>query len=200
LDGAALREAHRAALVRDRMTVAVVGDITAAEAGPMLDRLFGDLPVGGPPLPLPAQPATAGALSVIDLDIPQSMVLFGHAGIARDDPDFVPAFVMNHILGGGGFGSRLTEELRERRGLTYGISTSLATNDYGPMVIGRFSSANARVADALAIVREEWLRMAGEGVTEAELEAAKRYLTGAYPLRFDGYGRIAGQLLALQMA
>src|SRR5690606_24478730 len=113
---------------------------------------------------------------------------------------FVPAFVMNHILGGGGFGSRLTEELRERRGLTYGISTSLATNDYGPMVIGRFSSANARVAEALAIVREEWLRMAGEGVTEAELEAAKRYLTGAYPLRFDGYGRIAGQLLALQMA
>lgn len=200
LDAAALREAHRAALVRERMTVAVVGDISEAEAGAMLDRLFGDLPAGGPPLPEVAEPATEGALRVIDLDIPQSLVLFGHAGITRDDPDFVPAFVMNHILGGGGFGSRLTDEVRERRGLTYGISTSLATYDYGPLIVGGFSSANARVADALAIVRAEWARMAEGGVTDAELEAAKRYLTGAYPLHFDGYGSIADQLLGLQVA
>jgi zinc protease len=177
----------------------VVGDITAAEVGPMLDRLFGDLPEGGPDLPPAAEPALAGQLSVIDLAIPQSVVAFAQPGIPRDDPDFIPAFVMNHILGGGGFGSRLTEELREQRGLTYGIGVSLATSDYGPLIAGRFSTANARAAEALALIRAEWTRMAEEGVTQAELDAAKRYLTGAYPLRFDGYGRIANQLLGLQI-
>ena len=107
---------------------------------------------------------------------------------------------MDHILGGGGFGSRLTEEVREKRGLTYGISTWLDPGDFGWLYMGGFSSANARVGEALDIVRAEWRRMAEAGVTAQELEAAKRYLTGAYPLRFDGNGRIAGQLLSLQAA
>jgi zinc protease len=200
LDADAMRDAHRAALTRDRLMIAVVGDIDAERLGPMLDRLFGDLPGTGAPLPQVAEPATSGNLSVIDLDIPQSVVVFGHAGIPRDDPDFIPAFVMDHILGGGGFGSRLTEEVREKRGLTYGIYTYLAPGDFGALYMGRFSSANGRVAEALDIVRAEWARMAEGGVTEAELEAAKRYLTGAYPLRFDGYGSIADQLLGLQVA
>ena len=105
----------------------MVGDITAAELGPLLDRLFGDLPATGPAAARRSpRPRPPGTLAVIDLDIPQSVVVFGHGGIARDDPDFIPAFVMDHILGGGGFGSRLTEEVRERRGLTYGIYTYLA--------------------------------------------------------------------------
>jgi len=200
LDAEAVRAAHRAALAKDRLMIAVVGDIDAERLGPMLDRLFGDLPETGAPLPAVAEPATAGTLSVIDLDIPQSVVVFGHAGIPRDDPDFIPAFVMDQILGGGGFGSRLTEEVREKRGLTYGIYTYLAPGDFGALYMGRFSSANGRVAEALGILREEWARMAEEGVTEAELEDAKRYLTGAYPLRFDGNERIADQLLGLQTA
>ncbi len=200
LDVEAIREAHRAALVRDRLMVAVVGDITAAELGPLLDDLFGDLPTGGPDLPPVAEARSPGTLQVVDLDIPQSVVMFGHEGIPRDDPDFIPAFVMDHILGGGGFGSRLTEEVREKRGLTYGIYTYLAPGDYGWLYLGRFSSANARAAEAMEIVRDEWARMAGEGVTEEELETAKRYLTGAYALRFDGNSRIAGQLLGLQTA
>jgi zinc protease len=200
LDVAAIRAAHRAALVRDRLTVAVVGDITAEELGPLLDDLFGDLPTGGPELPPVADARSPGTLQVIDLDIPQSVVMFGHEGIPRDDPDFIPAFVMDHILGGGGFGSRLTEEVREKRGLTYGIYTWLAPGDYGWLYLGRFSSANARAAEAMEIVRDEWARMAREGVTEEELETAKRYLTGAYALRFDGNARIVSQLLGLQTA
>ena len=124
----------------------MVGDITAAELGPLLDDVFGGLPESGAPLPPVAAPALSGGLTVVDLDIPQSVVLFGQPGIARDDPDFFPAYVLNHILGGGGFGSRLTDEVREKRGLTYGISTSLAPNDFGWLYMGRFSSANARVA------------------------------------------------------
>ncbi len=200
LDLDAIRAIHAATMVRDRLMVAVVGDIDAEELGPLLDRLFGDLPQNGGSLPSVAEAQAPGTLQVIDLAIPQSVVMFGHGGIPRDDPDFIPAFVMDHILGGGGFGSRLTEEVREKRGLTYGVYTYLAPSDYGWLYLGRFSSANERVAEAIEIVRDEWARMAKEGVTEAELEDAKRYLTGAYPLRFDGNGRIAGQLLGLQTA
>jgi zinc protease len=195
-----IRAARAAALTTDRLAIAVVGAIGPDELGPLLDHVFGDLPRQGPPLPPVATAEAPGTVTVIDLDIPQSVVTFGHAGIARDDPDFIPAFVLDHILGGGGFGSRLTEEIRERRGLTYGISTWLAPNDFGWLYLGGFSSANDRVAEALDLVRAEWGRIAAEGVTEAELDAAKRYLTGAYALRFDGNARIAGQLLGLQNA
>jgi zinc protease len=91
-------------------------------------------------------------------------------------------------------------ELREERGLTYGVATWLAPGDFGALYMGGFSSANARVAEALAIVRAEWARMAAEGVTEAELDAAKRYQTGAYPLRFDGNGSIAEELIGVMTA
>jgi zinc protease len=192
--------AREAALTTDRLAIAVVGAIGPDELGPLLDRLFGDLPRQGPALPPPASIVANGTVDVIDLDIPQSVVMFGHAGIARDDPDFIPAVVLDHILGGGGFGSRLTEEIRERRGLTYGIATWLATNDLGALYLGSFSSSNETVAEAIDLVRAEWARIATDGVTEAELDAAKRYLTGAYPLRFDGNARIAGQLLGLQIA
>jgi len=195
-----LRAAQAAALDRDRLRLAVVGAISAEELGPLLDELFGELPARGPALPPVATPVAAGGTEVIDLDIPQSVVVFGHAGIMRDDPDFVPAFVLDHILGGGGFGSRLTEEMREKRGLTYGVYTYLAPGDFGALYMGSFSSANARVAEAIGILHAEWARMAEDGVSEAELEAAKRYLTGAYPLRFDGNARIADQLLGLQTA
>lgn len=195
-----LRAVHEAALTRDRLSIAVVGDITAEELGPMLDRLFGDLPAAGPELPPVAEAEAPGTLQVVELAIPQSVVVFGHDGIARDDPDFVPAFVLDHVLGGGGFGSRLTTEVREKRGLTYGIYTYLAPGEFGWLYMGGFSSANARVGEALDVVRSEWRRMAEEGVTPDELEAAKRYLTGAYPLRFDGNASIANQLLGLQTA
>jgi zinc protease len=200
LDAEAVRAAHEAMLVRDRLMVAVVGDITADELAPMLDELFGGLPESGPPLPPVAEAAAPGTVTVIDLDIPQSVVLFGHGGIARSDPDFIPAFVLDHILGGGGFGSRLMDEAREKRGLTYGIYTYLAPDDFGWLYLGRFSSANARAGEAMDIVRAEWARIAAGGVTETELENSKRFLTGAYPLRFDGNSRIAEQLLGLQTA
>jgi zinc protease len=197
LDAGAMRAAHAAALTRDRLQVAVVGAITAAELAPLLDRLFGELPASGPPLPPAAAPEAAGTVTVIDLDIPQTVVLFGTPGLARLDPDFVPAFVMNHVLGGGGFSSRLMQELRERRGLTYGIATWLVPDDLGPMLMGRFSTGNARADEAVALVRDAWAAMAETGVSEAELAAAKRYLTGAWPLRFDGNRRIAEQLIGM---
>ena len=128
------------------------------------------------------------------------MVMFGNAGILNDDPDFIPAMLMDYVLGGGSLGTRLSEEMRVKRGLTYGVYTWLAAGQFGGLYMGSFSSSNERVAEALRILRAEWIRMAEHGVSEAELASAKRFLTGEFPLRFDGNARIAAQLLGLQLA
>ena len=170
--------AHKGALARDRVYVAAVGDITAQELGALLDHLLGDLPATGATLPPRAEYALTGGVTVQDFPTPQSVIQFGHAGIARDDPDFFAAYLMNEILGGGRFTSRLMTEVREKRGLTYGISTYLAPMDHGELIMGQFATANATVAEAITLVRAEWVKMATDGVTEAELDAAKTYQTG----------------------
>ncbi len=113
-----LLAAHRNAFVRDRIYVAAVGDITAEELGPLLDRLLGDLPESGPPQPEWVPFGLDGGVTVVDFPSPQSTALFGHAGIKRDDPDYFAAYILNHVLGDGGFESRLMQEVREKRGLT----------------------------------------------------------------------------------
>ncbi|QPH55742.1 M16 family metallopeptidase [Pontivivens ytuae] len=195
-----LRETHERVITRDAAMIAVVGDVTPEEASELVDTMLDGLPEGGGRAPEPVDLRFTGDTVVVPLPSPQSQTLFGHGGIARDDPDFVPAFVLNHILGGGGFSSRLTEEVRVERGLTYGISTFLATLEDGPLYLGSVASANGTVAEAIDIVRAEWERMRADGVTEEELDAAKRFLTGAYPLRFDSNASIARILVGLQDA
>jgi len=185
-------------MARDRIHIAAVGDITAQDLGLLLDDLLGDLPEVGAPMPPKADVLLNGGVSVVEYDSPQSVVLFGHAGLSMDDPDFFAAFITDHILGGGGFGSRLMQEVRDKRGLTYGISSFLVSKDLAQTWLGSFASANEKVAEAIAVVREQWALMAREGVSEAELSAAKTYLTGAYPLRFDGNATIAGILVGMQ--
>ncbi len=192
-------DAHRRAFTRGRVTIAAVGDIDPQALGALLDDLLGDLPADGPPLPVPADTVDAAEQIVIPLDTPQSQIVAGHSGILPGDPDFLPAFVANHIFGGGGFSARLLNELREERGLTYGVSSTLSTARYGPLVLAGLSTANADAAQAIELLRAEWRRLAEEGVTEDELAAAKRFLTGAYPLQFDGNRRIASLLVGLQL-
>lgn len=184
-------------MARDRVHVAAVGDITAEELGPLLDKLLGALPETGAPMPGPADVTLQGGIEVVPFETPQSVVVFGHEGIDRFDPDFFPAFVLNQVLGDSGFGSRLMTEVREERGLTYGIGTYLATMNHANLYVGQFASANDRVAEAIDVVRAEWAK-AAEGVTQEELDRAKTYLTGAYPLRFDGNATIAGILSGMQ--
>jgi len=191
--------AHGRVLARDRVYVSAVGDIDAETLGAVIDRLLADLPQVGAPMPPEVAVALEPGVTVVDYDSPQSVVVFGHAGIDRHDPDFFPAYVLNHILGGGGFGSRLMEELREKRGLTYGVASYLVPMDLAATYQGSFASANDKVAEAVALVRDEWAKLAAEGVTAEELEAAKTYLTGAYPLRFDGNAPIARILVGMQM-
>lgn len=185
-------------LARDRMHVAAVGDITAEELGPLLDRLLGELPAEGAPMPGGAAVMLDGGIHVVPFETPQSVVMFGHEGIERFDPDFFAAFVLNQILGDSGFSSRLMTEVRERRGLTYGIASYLVPMDHAALYLGQFASANERVAGAIDVVKAEWAKAAAEGVTPEELDRAKVYLTGAYPLRFDGNANIAGILAGMQ--
>ncbi len=192
-------EAHRNALTRDRLYVSVVGDITADEVGPLLDTLLGDLPAEGPPLPPDVAFGLDGGVTVIDFNTPQSVALFGHVGIKRNDDDFFAAYIINQVLGAGGFESRLMEEVREKRGLTYGISSFLVPKFHAEMMLGRVASSNATIAEAIEVTRAEWARMANDGMTAEELATAKTYLTGEYPLRFDGNSEIAEIMVGMQM-
>lgn len=192
-------DAHEAVFARDRLYVSAVGDITADELGALLDSLLGQLADVGAPLPGPAEVTIPGGISIVDYDTPQSVALFGHVGITRDDPRFFAAYIMNQILGGGSFDSRLMEEVREKRGLTYGVYSYLFPQDLAAIYMGQLASANGKMAEAVEVIQAEWQRMATEGVTEKELQDAKTYLTGAYPLRFDGNGRIASILVGMQM-
>ncbi|AZL59032.1 insulinase family protein [Tabrizicola piscis] len=191
--------AHQGALARDRIYVSAAGDITAEELGPLLDTLLGDLPATGTPLPPKADLLLPPGQTVIDFPTPQASVLFGHVGIPRDDPDFFAAFILNEAFGGGRFTARLMSEVREKRGLTYGIGSYLVGMDQAELFMGQFSASNDKVAEAIAVVQAEWARIATEGLTEQELADTKTYLTGSYPLRFDGNGRIANILVGMQM-
>lgn len=191
--------AHQGSMTKDRLYVGVVGDITEAELGPLLDKLLGDLPETGAPMPDVVTPAVGGGIDVVDYDTPQSVALWAQQGMERDDPDFFAAYVLNTIMGGGGFESRLMTEVREKRGLTYGVYSYLVLRDLANVYMGSVSSANDRVAQAIEVIEAEWARMATEGPTDEEVDKAKALLTGAYPLRFDGNGSIATIMVGMQI-
>ncbi|KAB7614306.1 insulinase family protein [Amylibacter sp. SFDW26] len=195
-----MRQAHKNIFAKDRLFVSVVGDIRAEEVGPMVDALLGDLPETGKALPQKTEFSASGGVTVVDFDTPQAVAIWAHDGMDRHDPDFFAAYLLNHTLGGGGLSSRLTAEVREKRGLTYGVYSYLAPFDYTNIYAGGVSSSNDRIKTALDVIKEEWRKMAEFGVTAEELEASKKYLTGAYPLRFDGNGRIANLLVGMQMS
>ena len=190
--------AKDAVLARDRIYVGAVGDITPEALGVLLDELLGALPETGAPLPPRADLSIPAGVTVVDFATPQSVAFFGHNGIKQDDPDFFAALIVNQVLGGGSFESRLMNEVREKRGLTYGGYSYLATRDLSEPYLGSVRSANDRIAEAISVIRDEWAKMATEGLTEQELQDAKTYITGAYPLRFDGNGPIANILVGMQ--
>ncbi len=193
-----MRRFVRERLVRDGLVVGVAGDISANELARRLDEVFGGLPASGAPADIPdPAPAAGGRMEIVRKPLPQSVVVFGQAGVKRDDPDYYAAYVMNHLLGGGRT-SRLNEEIREKRGLVYSVHTYLSLRDRAGTIVGQLATANARVKAALDLVRGEWERMARDGVGEGDLAAAKRYINGSFPLRLDSTRSIARMLVAIQ--
>lgn len=193
-----LRAAAGERLVRGRLTVGVAGDIDAATLARVLDLAFGDLAAGDLPDRPPENGNFGGQRAYIPMDIPQTELVFGLPGIARDDADFFPAFVLNAVLGGGMPETRLEREVRGKRGLAYSIYTYLADAKRAPLLIGATSTRDESAGETVAVVRDVVRRTAAEGLTEAELADAKRYITGSFPLALDSTSEIAGFLVAMQ--
>ena len=186
--------------VRDRLVIGVVGDITAEELKPRLDAVFGGLPASSGPIELrEVSPALAGQVFVVDKKIPQSVVTFGQAGLSRKDPDYYIAYVMNQAFGGGGLISRLMEEVREKRGLAYGVNTSLAPYDRSALISGGVATQSDRVGESIDIIRQEWARLRDGGLTDEELADTKTYLTGSFLTNIDSTGRMANLLVGIQL-
>lgn len=194
-----LKSHAKAWLSRQGMLLAVVGDITPDQLAPLLDRTFGALPAAHPVANVPdVQVPAEGKVVVVDRDIPQSVAVFAAPGIKRDDPDWYAAYVMNYVLGGGGFSSRLTEEVREKRGLAYSVYSYLTPLRHAGVISGGVATQNARAAQSVGLIKDEFARMARDGISDKELADAKTYLTGSFALQLDSTGAIADLLIAVQ--
>jgi zinc protease len=194
-----LVEMRAAMFARESLAIAAVGAIDATTLAQHVDDVFGTLPEKATLAPVePSSFSGEGTRKVVALDIPQSTIRFGRQGIGRRDPDFMPATVINHILGGGIFSARLFREVREKRGLAYSVYSQLVTYDNAAMLSGGTSTKNERAAESMSVIESEIASLARLGPTEEELDKAKKYLIGSYALRFDTSTKIAGQLVHLQ--
>ncbi len=195
-----LKDYTRRALARGNLKVAVVGDIDADSVKVMLDRVFGALPAQPDLKPVPnVSPQGLGRRIVIKLDVPQAVVTFGGPGIARKDPDFMAAYIVNHILGGGAFSSRLYQEVREKRGLAYSVYDSLVWLNHSALFLGGTATRADRASETLDVIDKEIHRLAEDGPTADELAKAKAYLNGSFVLNLDTSSKIAALLVQLQL-
>jgi zinc protease len=195
-----LRDYVKRVLARDGLKIAIVGNLDAAAAGALIDRIFGSLPAKADLQPVPmVDPQGLGRRIVVDLNVPQTVITFGRRGVFRSDPDFMAAYILDHILGGGTFSSRFYAEIREKRGLAYSINDSLVWLKGTALMIGGTATRADRTAETLTVIESEIQRMAETGPTEEELAKAKSYLKGAYALNLDTSNKIAGALLQIQL-
>ena len=193
-----LKEFHKRTFAKDNLKVVAVGDISAEELGKLLDEVFGGLPAKADLTKVEkTEPVNGGHQQIIEMNVPQSVAIFGLGAMARKDPDFMPAFVINHILGGGGFSAKLMEEVREKRGLAYSVYSYIQPFQHTSILSGSVATKNEAMAESLDIIRNELKKMAEQGPSAEDLDAAKKYLTGSYALRFDTNSKIASQLLGL---
>jgi zinc protease len=195
-----LKSYTRRVLARGKLKIAIVGDIDAADVGALLDRTFGALPAEPELTPVPdVLMQGLGRRIVVPMEVPQAVVTFGTRGIARSDPDFMAAYIVNHILGGGAFSSRLYQEVREKRGLAYGVSDSLTWFDHTAVLVGGTATRSAVTGEAIGIIEQEIRRLADTGPVEQEVADAKSYLEGSYALGLDTSAKVAGQLVQMQL-
>lgn len=194
-----LRAASRERFARARLVIGAAGDVDGESLGRALDLAFGGLPAGTPAEDPPEEPGFDGRILHVPMEVPQTSLFFGLPGIARDDPDFFPAFVMNAILGGSAPETRLNLEVREKRGLTYSIYSYLMDGARAPLLLGAASTRTGQASQTVRVVRDEVRRMAAGGASPTELEEAKLYLSGSFELSLDGVSELAGMLVAMQL-
>jgi zinc protease len=187
-------------LAKDGLRIAVVGDVDPDTLGKLLDKAFGALPAKAKLTPVAdVAAAKPPQRAFIPLDVPQTVVTFGGPGIRRNEPDFMPGYVVNHILGGGGLSSRLYREVREKRGLAYSVYESLLWMDHSAVFVGNTGTRADRAGETVDAVEKEIRRIAEEGPTQKELEDAKSYLKGSQMLALDTSSKLAQALLQYQL-
>ena len=189
---------HKNVMTRDGLTIGVVGAIDAESLKVLLDKVFAPLPESGTLTPVDDIKITKTGEFHEDFATPQTKINFAMPGIKRHDDDFFAAYLVNHILGGGTFSSRLYEEIREKRGLAYGVYSYLTDYDHAQMLAGGMGTRTENADQALMLVKQEIQRLGKEGPTEEELASAKKFLIGNYPLRFDSSSKISRQLVGIQ--
>ena len=191
---------HDKQFTLDGLKVAIAGDVEPEQAINIVDQLFANLPETAE-ISLPEKDAAlqnTGTTFVYSYDNPQTHIIAGHQGIPVTDPDWPAVQIINHVLGGGGFASRLMEEIREKRGLSYGVSTYPSTLKRASTMQASLSTSNENAAEALDLLKKEWRRMATTGPSENEIQKAKDYLTGSLLLNLTSTDSIAGVLNSLQ--
>jgi zinc protease len=186
--------------VRGGMHIAVSGDVDTATLKSLLASAFRTLPQKAPPAIPPVRHMGAPGLLIVPMPVPQPNIVFALPALSRKDRDFIPLYVANYILGGGGFSSRLTAEVREKRGLTYDVSTSVNTLTHAGYFAGTAATKAGSVQETIKVIRDTIGDFAKNGPTQKELDDAKTYLTGSFPLAFQSNVGITGQLNAFQDA
>nr|WP_246663597.1 pitrilysin family protein [Phyllobacterium endophyticum] len=194
-----LKSFHKRNFGRDNLIVAVVGSISPEELAPLLDKVFGSLPEKAQLVPIAEAKLTFGQTTRVDYALPQTSISMVYPGVRRQDPDFFPAYIMNHILGGGTFSSRIYNEVREKRGLAYSAGSNLVTRDHMAALMVNTATRADRAGETLQILKTEVARMAKDGPTQEELIEAKKYLVGSYAVNnLDSSSAVASTLVGLQ--
>lgn len=193
-----LLEYHRRYYVGGNVWLVIVGDASKRQARKIADRVVGQLPAGQAATPLsPVNALYAARQKPIAFPATQTHILMGQPGMRRGDPDYFPLYVGNYILGGGGLVSRLSVEVREKKGLSYSVySYFLPLRQPGPLLIG-LQTKNVQSGEALKLVSKVLSDFVANGPTAEELEAAKKHITGGFPLRLDSNGKIAENLAVI---
>ena len=187
-------------LAKDTLKIAVVGDVDPATLGKLLDQTFGGLPAKANLVPVPdIAAAKPPQRAFVPLDVPQTVITFGGPGVLRHDPNFMAAYVVNHIVGGGGLSSRLYHEVREKRGLAYSVYEALLWMDHSALFIGNTGTRADRAGDTMDAIDKEIRRIAEDGPTQQELDEAKSYLKGSQMLALDTSSKLASGLLQYQL-
>jgi zinc protease len=185
---------------RDTLKIGIVGDIDAETAGRLIDSVFGGLPAQAKLTPVPdVEPQALGRRVPVKLDVAQASLLLGGKGLARLDPDYMAAYLVNHILGGGSFTSRLYHEVREKRGLAYSVFSMLFPLKHTAAFFVMTGTRADRANETIDVIESAVRRIAQEGPTADELAEAKSYVKGSYALAFDTSPKIANQLVQIQL-
>ncbi|WP_027230194.1 pitrilysin family protein [Phyllobacterium sp. UNC302MFCol5.2] len=190
---------HKRNFARDNLIVGVVGSISPEELKPLLDKVFGDLPEKAQLDTVSDAKLAFGKTTQVDYALPQTSISMVYPGVRRKDPDFFAAYIMNHILGGGTFSSRIYNEVREKRGLAYSAGSNLANRDHMAALMISTATRADRASETLQILKAEVAKMAKDGPTEEELAEAKKYLVGSYAVNnLDSSSAVASTLVGLQ--